>query len=1000
MSSMKNEMPQGREYWKSLDQLADTPEFREFLHREFPQGASELKDPITRRTFLSLMGASVALAGLAGCRKPVEKIIPYVAAPEEIVPGVPNYYATTMPFMGDAFGLIVESHEGRPTKIEGNPEHPATRGRSNTFIQGSILDLYDPDRSKMVLHDGRESNWSDFVAFWRGLYEKYSQNGGQGLAILSEPFVSPTLFLLRQIFAKTFPNARWATYEPVDDRNIAEGLRIAIGNGDHHPIYHFDKPGVILALDSDFVYTESDNIRNAQGFMDGRRVSSEKDGMNRLYVVESHFTNTGAMADHRLRMPASMIGRFAAALALELKKQGVAIRIGAPNNYSDDEFERDWIRIVAADLVRARGKGLVVAGRRQQPAVHALVFAINAALGYFGNTVSFLRNVDREASDAASLAALAEDITRGEITALAILGGNPVYNAPADLEFASLMRRVENTIHLGSHVDESARKAKWHVPLAHYLESWGDARSIDSTVSVIQPLIAPLYGGVSSVEMLNLLATGIDARGYDIVRKTWQNIIEGEDFESAWRRVLHDGFLRGSAGQAVELSVDSDSISKFIAENRLGSDVPGADNPEIAFAPSPTLYDGRFANNGWLQELPDPQTKITWDNAALISPQAARNSGVGNGEIIALRYRGREIEAPAWIMPGHADNSVTLYLGYGQKSVGRVGNGIGFDAYALRSIVAPYFDTGLNIAKTGRIHKLSTTQNHHTMEGRPIVREATLEHYREEPNFANEGHEIPPLYTLRSQHELSEQYQWGMAIDLNVCIGCNACAVACYSENNIPIVGKEQVARGREMAWIRVDRYFVGDKDDPEIVHQPVPCMHCENAPCEEVCPVTASLHDREGLNLQVYNRCIGTRYCSNNCPYKVRRFNFFNYTGKTPEPLKMANNPDVTVRSRGVMEKCTYCLQRIVRAKKTAKDEGRKVADGEFTTACAQACPTDAIVFGNIADSESRVSRIKMQNRNYGMLAEYNTKPRTTYLARLRNLNPELKLLEEDRIS
>ncbi|OGC95759.1 MAG: hypothetical protein A2W25_09010 [candidate division Zixibacteria bacterium RBG_16_53_22] len=996
---MKSDSPKGREYWKSLDHPAETPEFQEFLHREFPQGASELNelnDPVSRRSFLSLMGASIAMAGLAGCRRPVEKIIPYVVAPEEIIPGVPNYYATTMPFMGNAFGLIVESHEGRPTKIEGNPDHPATLGRSNTFIQGSILDLYDPDRSKAVLHEGRQSSWNDFVTFWRNLYDKYAQDRGRGLAILVEPFSSPTLSRLAHLFRTTFPEARWAAYEPLGNENEYTGVRLATGLN-LQPIYHFDKAEVILSLDSDFVYAGSDNIRNAKGFIDGRRVSSERDGMNRLYMIESSFSNTGALADHRLRIPSALVGAFAAALALELQAQGVVIRDnGVLGPFSRHEFDRDWIRILAADLIRARGKSLVIAGGDQPAPVHALVHVMNSALGNIGNAVAFHEISDSELSSIESLKTLVDDVKSKRITTLAILGGNPIYNAPADLNFAEALKEIEHTIHLSSHVDETSGAVEWHVPMAHYLESWGDARSIHGAISVIQPLIAPLYGGAGSVEVLSLLTTGSDARGYDIVRETWQKIISNGDFETEWRRVLHDGLLKGIASPAVNAPIDEASVFAQIGSSPFNRELPTRDNLEIAFRPSLTIYDGRFANNAWLQELPDFQTKISWDNVALMSPATAKQLGLNNSDIAALEYRGRKLEAPIWILPGHADNSVTLHLGYGRKFGGRVADDVGFNAYLLRVSSAPCFDRGLTIAGTGQTYKIVTTQNHHSMEGRPIIREATLEHYREHPAFANEGHEIPPLYTLASNHKISEQYQWGMAIDLNVCIGCNACTVACQSENNIPVVGKEQVGRGREMHWIRVDRYFNGDLADPEIVHQPVPCMHCENAPCEEVCPVTASLHDHEGLNLQVYNRCIGTRYCSNNCPYKVRRFNFFNYTSKTPESAKMVFNPDVTVRSRGVMEKCTYCLQRINAAKITARSESRTVRDGEFTTACAQACPTEAIVFGNVADPESRASKMKMQNRNYGMLAEYNTKPRTTYLARLRNPNPLLEEFEK----
>ena len=995
---MNRDSATGKEYWRSLDDLADTPEFREFVHREFPSGASELNDPLTRRKFLSLMGASMALAGLAGCRKPVEMIIPYVAAPEEIVPGVANYYATTMPFGNDAFGLIVESHEGRPTKIEGNPGHPSTLGKSNTLIQASILGLYDPDRSRNVMNAGATSSWDEFVTFWRGLSERFRADGGQGLAVLSDSFSSPTLARLAEQFASAYPASKWATYEPVSDENIHAGVQIATGKK-YQPIYDFEAAKVILSLDSDFVYTESDNIRNSRGFVDGRRVKSESDEMNRLYMVEGVYSLTGAMADHRLRLPSSMIGAFAAALAVELRNQGLRIdESGALEGYAEHNFDPEWLRIAASDLLKAQGQCIVIAGRRQPANVQSVVVAINGALGNVGKTIQYREMTDSRLSNRDDLAMLAREMKAGSISTLVILGGNPVYNAPGDLDFESALKNVEHTVHLSAYPDETSKNIEWHVNQAHYLESWGDARSIDGTASIIQPLIAPLFNGISQVEMLNLLTTGDNAPGYDIVRETWMRIIDAGVFESAWRKTLHDGFLKTELKSSPQPQIDYAAIFQYLQANPMRSEQPN--NLEVVFMPSTKMYDGRFANNGWLQELPDTQTKITWDNAALISPKTAKELQVGNEEMANLHDGDRSLAIPVWILPGMADNMVALTLGFGRTSAGKVGNGVGFDTYRLRTTKNHEFGPGLKLEKIDGRYKISQTQNHHAMEGRPIVREATLQYYRENPEFAIEMVEVPPLQSLWTEHTYKEGYQWGMSIDLNACIGCNACTIACQSENNIPIVGKEQVARGREMHWIRVDRYFEGDLEDPEIVYQPVPCMHCENAPCEQVCPVNAAVHDHEGLNLQVYNRCIGTRYCSNNCPYKVRRFNFFSYTSKMPEVVKMAQNPDVTVRSRGVMEKCTYCLQRIARDKIKAKNEGREISDGEVISACAQTCPTDAIVFGNVGDPNSRVAKMKKQNRNYAMLAEYNTRPRTTYLARLRNPHPELELLEKERAS
>ncbi len=982
---------QGKDYWRSLDQLAETPEFRKYLENEFPEGIGE-DNTFSRRNFIALMGASMALGGLlGGCRRPIEKIIPYVIPPEEIVPGVANRYATTMPFSNSAYGLIVESHEGRPTKIEGNPDHPSTMGMSNVFLQASILGLYDPDRSRAVLHDGEEAEWAEFAEFWNGQNEKFSKNRGEGLAVLSEPFSSPTLARLAGQFKRKFPKAKWVAYEPAGDENIYEGVKIASGKA-LRPVYHYNKAKVILSLDSDFLYSEAENITAAKGYADGRRLKSEKDDMNRLYMVESGFSVTGGMADHRMRLRGKLVGSFAAALIRELGAQGVRIDSIFPNIsfITAPEFDRKWIKTLARDLIDNKGKSLVVAGNRQPAGVHAMVYAINYALGNNGNTVEYYSMNDSLISNRAEFASLTDDMQEGRIDTLIILGGNPVYDAYSDLGFESAMKKVENKVHLGSHADETSQDANWHIPQTHYLENWGDAVSAHRIKSVVQPMIAPLYDGHSVYELANLIAMGEDKSGYDIVRETWGGIIKS-DFEKNWNRVLHDGLYKDQKSSAKKAGLNSGSIKNHLKKNISSYHSVLGDDIEISFAVSPAVYDGRYANNGWLQELPDPITKLAWDNAALISHNTAEKLDVNNEDLIEIEYRGKKIEAPVWVVPGHVDNSIILTLGYGRKSCGKIGDDVGYNAYHLRNSDAPAFDTGVSINKTGSKYKLASTQDHSSMEGRPIVREATLEEYRDHPAFAPDMVEHPPLKNLWDDHSYEEGYQWGMTIDLNSCIGCNACTIACQSENNIPIVGKDQVSLGREMHWIRLDRYFTGDVENPEMVHQPVACQHCENAPCEQVCPVAATVHDKEGLNTMVYNRCIGTRYCSNNCPYKVRRFNYFNLTKDTPESMKMAQNPDVTVRSRGVMEKCTYCIQRISEAKIKAKADGKSVADGEIVTACQQACPTNAIVFGNINDPESEVSKIKSQNRNYELLKELNVRPRTSFLARVRNPNPEL---------
>jgi len=981
----------GKDYWRSLNQLAETDEFREFLHREFPDGASELNDTMTRRNFLSLMGASMALAGLVSCRKPVEKIVPYVRRPEHVAPGIPEQYATTMPMQNSAYGLLVESREGRPTKIEGNEQHPSSLGKSNPFTQGAILGLYDPDRSKQVRHDGNPSSYTELVTFWRKAYTKYLRRGGEGLAVISGAFSSPTLARLRSEFLNTFPQAQWAVYEPVSDENVFAGIEIATGDR-YQPVYHFDEADVVLTLDADFVLQERENILHAKEFADARRVESAGDTMNRLYAVESSFTLTGGMADHRLRVQRRQIGVFTLALANALRSQGLdlpALEGSAKESY---RFDMKWVRELAQDLLSNRGTGLIMAGENQPPEVHALVYALNSALGNIGNTITFRDPDDSVTPDMESFRSLVKKMNDGSVETLFILGGNPAYNAPADLQFTRALEQVPNAIHFSDALDETSRQCQWHVPESHFLESWGDARAVNGTRSVIQPLIAPLYESRSPAEIFHLIARGEDSDGYEITRETWRDILGESTFQDDWRRVLHDGVLQDDVSEPRSPVPDQQAIRRALSNYSPPTTSAGPSNLEVVFQTSHSVFDGRFANNGWLQELPDPVTKLSWDNAAVMNHKTAKELGVRNEQVIQVRHQGHQLELPVWIVPGIADFTIVLELGYGRETAGRVAKDTGFNVYKLRTSESMWFGEGATVSPTGVTYELANTQDHWSLEDRPIYREATLREYQEHPEFATEMVEHPPLENLWDEHEYDESPQWGMAIDLNVCTGCNACTIACQSENNIPIVGREQVRKGREMHWIRMDRYFSGDIEDPEMVVQPVTCMHCENAPCETVCPVNATLHDDEGLNLQVYNRCIGTRYCSNNCPYKVRRFNFFNYTKDTPEVEKMGKNPDVTVRSRGVMEKCTYCIQRIQRTQILAKNENRDLRTDEVVTACQQTCPTDAIVFGDITDPDSRVRQVKQQNRDYAMLAQLNTQPRTTYQAKLRNPNPALE--------
>jgi MoCo/4Fe-4S cofactor protein with predicted Tat translocation signal len=1000
--------PVTRTYWRSLAQIEGRSESRDFLEREFPEGASELPEGITRRDMMMLLGASLSLAGLAGCRRPVEEIVPYVTAPEEIVPGIPRHYATTMPFRRSAYGLIVESHEGRPTKIEGNPSHPSTLGASGARIQASVLGLYDPDRSQSVTLQGARKSWNDFVTAWGQLAEAHAADGGASLAILSESFSSPTLARLASELRARYPRLQWATYDAVSDENRLVGLRHASGR-DLDLVLRLDRASVILALDADPLLTDPEMIRHARGFADGRRAGASGGAMNRLYAVEGVYSLTGAMADHRLRLESRQIASFLAALAERVAPPAAgAASVGGAGVRGVDPR---WIDALAKDLLANRGKGVIVAGERQPAAVHAAVCALNTYLGNTGKTVSYYETKDAALPSVSSLASLVSSMKAGAVQTLVILGGNPVFDAPADLDFASAMAKVPHSIALGHTVDETSSKAKWHVPRAHFLESWGDARAVGGTLSVVQPLILPLFGGRTPVEVLGLMVGGEDRPGYDIVRETWTPILGEAEFDRKWNRVLHDGLLSGSELPEVVPDLTAQPLAELArAAGRVRAGGASA-SLEVVFLPSPSLHDGRFANDGWLQELPDPLTKLTWDNPALVSPKTAEALGLASEDLVRLDYAGRSLELPVWILPGTADGVVALTLGYGRQRAGRIGSGVGFNTFAVRVSKALGFDSGVTLSKLGRKYALSATQDHGSMEGRPLVRESTLADHRSEMASSSAGdsehakkegkapsalgvfEEEPHHFSLWKEHAYDKGHQWGMTIDLNACIGCNACMTACQSENNVPVVGKTQVAKGREMHWIRVDRYFSGEPSgSPEVVFQPVPCMHCEDAPCEQVCPVAATVHDSQGLNVMVYNRCIGTRYCSNNCPYKVRHFNFFNFTKDTPDILKLVMNPDVTVRARGVMEKCTYCTQRINRAKIDAKLAGRELRDGDVKTACQQACPASAIEFGDLRDRSSRVVKAKADPRNYALLDELNTKPRTTYLAKVRNPNPDLE--------
>ncbi len=960
----------GKQYWRSLEQLSNTPQFSEWLNREFPESAG-LLDSSSRRTMLKLMAASFGLAGLTACSRPAEKILPAAKGSEDYVPGKPVYYSTAMSLGGAATGLIVESHDGRPTKVEGNPQHEASGGAASAFAQASVLDLYDLDRSRSVTAETRPSNWDEFFAFAKPHFEPARMGAGEGLRILSQAVNSPSLEAVRAHALQRYPKARWVEYEPISRDEELAGSEQAFGRR-LQAHYRFDKADVVVSLDSDFLGLDNPAVHCIRDYSRRRRVSSEKDSMNRLYIAESQYSVTGAMADHRLRMRASEVRELAADLARELGVLPPALAVLNANPRSK------WIAAVARDLKRNRERSIVIAGPRQPAEVHALAHLMNHALGNTGRTVTYTESPF--APQLSALKQLSGEMAAGKVATLVILGGNPVYDAPADLDFGGGMKKVPATIHLSGSRNETSVLAKWHLPEAHYLEAWGDARALDGTASVQQPLIRPLYDGKTAAEVVSALTGYKDQRGYDIVRNYWLAKWPAAEAELTWRRCLHDGVVPNTQYPAVEPKPGKPPAV------RTGAAPQGL---ELAFYPSASTWDGRFANNGWLQETPEPMTKLTWDNVALVSPATARQLGLATGDLVTIDAQDRQIGVPVWIQPGHADGAVSVSVGYGRTHCGRVGENVGHNAYRLRTTANLHFG-GASIRKTGQKYPLASAQEHYSMEGRAPVREATLQEYRKEPHFA--AAETGESFSIFGNYDYSKGNQWGMVIDLNACIGCNACAVACQAENNIPIVGKDQVARGREMHWIRLDRYYSGQEDNPEALTQPMTCQQCERAPCESVCPVGATSHSPEGLNDMAYNRCVGTRYCANNCPFKVRRFNFLDYHKGLTEVGKMAFNPDVTVRMRGVMEKCTYCVQRIEEKKIQALTEGhRSIRDGEITPACAQTCPAEAIVFGNINDPNSRVAKLKKQNRNYTLLDELNLKPRTSYLAKLRNPNPEL---------
>jgi molybdopterin-containing oxidoreductase family iron-sulfur binding subunit len=978
----------GPQYWRSLEELAQTDGFYEMLHREFPRQASVWPEGSSRRDFLKLMSASMALAGLSACvKQPLEPIVPYVRQPDAIVLGKPLFFASSMPFGAYAVPVFVESHEGRPTKVEGNPDHPAGLGGSDVFAQASVLDMYDPDRSQVVNYLGALSTWDAFATAFKGTLNSQKMVNGSGMRVLSRPISSPTMVSLMDAVQAAYPESRWVQYEPVNRDNVRGGAQMAFGEF-VEVRYSLEKADIILSLDGDFLSSGFPGFLYYARTFAARRNPDLKQKMSRFYSVESTPTNTGGKADHRLPVRASEVEQVARAIA-----GGLGLGSGEAARPEHQKF----VSALVKDLQAHKGAAVVIPGDNQPPAVHALAHAMNQALGAVGNTVIFTETVEAKPQiQTTALKQLVDDMNAGKVDVLVLLESNPVYDAPADFEFAKAMDKVPLRVQYGSYQDETYDHVHWHVNGAHYFEYWGDCRAFDGTASIIQPLIAPLYNAKSPYEFIFSLVGSADMSGYDIVRKYWQGQMKSGDFDAAWRKAVHDGFVASTAFSPRSVS------AKGGAPNGKGGASAGGDM-EVIFRRDPMVYDGSRANNAWLQETPKPLANLCWDNAILISPATAKKRGLVTGDVIEIDVNGRKVKGGIWPQPAHPNDSITVFFGYGRTRGGRVADGVGFNAYQIRTSDAQWI-TNAKIAKVGGGYGFADPQGFQyiddsnlpkgtePLENRHIIRRATLEDFIKNPNFVHEGVEpVPPELTLYYNYQYTE-LKWGMTIDMNSCIGCKTCIVACQAENNIPVVGKEQTMRGRQMQWLRVDVYYEGGTENPAMYYQPIPCQQCENAPCEVVCPVGATVHSTEGLNDMVYNRCVGTRYCSNNCPYKVRRFNFLLWQDWTTPQYKMMRNPEVSVRSRGVMEKCTYCIQRIAHGRMAAEKENRSLRDGEVVTACQQACPAGAIVFGDLNDKESRVAKIKEHPRNYKLLEDLNTRPRTSYLGVVSNPNPELE--------
>jgi molybdopterin-containing oxidoreductase family iron-sulfur binding subunit len=977
-------------YWRTVDAALARPEQRAALAREFPELADLPPTALGRRDFVRLLGASLALAGLNGCvRRPRDPILPYVGHPAVSDPTATRHYATSMTLDGYATGLLVESHTGRPTKIEGNPDHPASLGAAGVFEQASLLGLYDPHRARTVRAAGRRSSWAALqTALAEEPLRRATGARGAGLHLLLEPTASPLMLGLLARVRERYPDCRVHWDAPLVGDGMRQGTAAVFGRA-LQPVYDFTAADVILALDADFLGPVPFGLRYAHDFATRRRIASAMDGMSRLYVIETAPSITGGIADHRLRARPSEIPALMAAIAGRVA--GLSPGIDAIGGTRDA-----WVLAVASDLVAHRGRCAVVAGEHQPAAVHGLAHLLNLSLDGVGRTVRYIEPPLPAAEPDAGLVPLADALRAREVGWLIMLEGNPVYTAPVDLELASRLAHLPTTLYLGLHRNETARACRWFVPARHYLESWGDGQAWDGTASLVQPLVEPLFDGHGAVELLAVLA-GDSRAPLELLRADWEPRLgarRGAGGGSNWSAVLQRGVVPASTAPGITPRPVSGAFDRLRRElGDLTHSEAGA--LEIVLVPDRSVHDGRFANNPWLQELPDPITKLTWGNAALLGPREAARRGVESGQMLEITAGGRRLTIPALIVPGHADGSITIAVGYGRRAAGHgegveaVAADIGANAYALRTVADGFAPRGLSVRPLAERTELAVTQTHWEMEGRPIALHATLEQFKRHPIIAPRERGRP--LALYQPERDQGQPQWAMAIDLSACTGCSACVVACQAENNVPVVGRRGVQQSREMHWLRIDRYHAGTADDPVMLSQPMLCQHCERAPCEYVCPVAATVHSPDGLNEMVYNRCVGTRFCSNNCPYKVRRFNWFDYNAEVSETERLAKNPDVTVRARGVMEKCTFCVQRIREAEIAARVDGRPLETGEVRTACQQACPTQAIVFGSLTDADDPVGALRDQPRAYSVLHELGTEPRVRYLARITNPNPTL---------